>query len=48
VSVALPSITSVKGEPTFQSERTSLPNQYCRVKSLDVSASHNFSGVVSM
>jgi hypothetical protein len=37
-----------KGEPTFQFDLTSAPNQYCLVNSLDVSASQSFSGVVSM
>ena len=48
VSVVVPSITSAIGEPTFQSVLSSVSNQYCRVNSLFVSASHNFSGVVSI
>jgi len=41
-------MTSANGEPTFQSDLTSVSNQYCRVNLLSVSASHNFSGVVSI
>ena len=41
-------MTSANGEPTVQSERTAVPNQYVFENSLSVSACNSFSGVVSM
>jgi hypothetical protein len=41
-------MTSASGEPTFQSDLTSVSNQYFRVNSLFVNASHSREGVVLM
>ena len=47
-AVSGPRYQKVTGDPTFQSDSTRRPYQYCRVSAPSVSARHTLSGVAAI